>query len=297
MKVTRILILGASGMLGHKLFAELSRYENLDVYATVRRLDGLVQYFPPELLGKIHQNVDANNFDTIVRAIALTRPDLVINCIGIIKQVAAARDSLTSIYTNALLPHRIALICQASATRMLHISTDCVFDGGQGNYKENDIPNCVDLYGRSKLLGEVIYPHCLTLRTSIIGHELTSRYGLIEWFLAQKSNIQGYTRHIYSGFPTVALARIIARYIIPQPDLNGLFHLASEPISKYDLLKLVAIKYKKKIQIEPNDLAYCDRSLDSSRLQHFTGFSPSGWLELIDEMHQDFLATPYRGNE
>jgi len=296
METTRILILGASGMLGHKLFLQLSRQEGFDVYATARSLDGLSACLSPELLSKIHLNVDGNNFDTIVRSIALTKPDLLINCIGIIKQVPAAQDHLVSIYTNALLPHRIALACHTAGVRMIHISTDCVFNGSQGNYTEDDIPNCVDLYGRTKLLGEVNYPHCLTIRTSIIGHELKGKFGLIEWFLAQEDKIQGYTRHIYSGFPTTELASIIAKYIVPNPQLNGIYHLSAAPISKYELLKLIACKYKKEIEIEPFDNVHCDRSLDSSKLQQLIGYSPPSWPELIDNMYLDFLATQYSEN-
>lgn len=292
MKKSIVLILGANGMLGHKLFAHLSQNKNLDVYATVRNQDNLKHIFP-ELMKNVLTNVDAVNFDSIIRAIDLIKPDLVINCIGIVKQGLLGKDPLTSISINALLPHKIARCCQAGGIRLLHISTDCVFSGNMGNYSEADTPDGVDLYGRSKLLGEVDYPHCLTLRTSIIGHELQTQLGLIEWFMSQKNTIQGYTRHIYSGFPTVELAKIIAGYIIPNPEISGIYHLSSAPISKYQLLKLVASQYGKKINIEPYDKSFCDRSLDSSKLRKLTGFSPPSWPEMIDTMYQDFRATPY----
>jgi len=291
MEVTKILILGVNGMLGHKLFLHLSDYEDLHVFGTARNRDACLKCFPLQLSGNVHFNVDVNNFDSLIEVISLVKPDLVINCIGIIKQGALGQDHYENIYVNALFPHKIARICAESGARMLHISTDCVFSGAKGSYLETDVADGLDLYGRCKLLGEVNYSHCLTLRTSIIGHELQSQLGLIEWFLAQKDRVLGFTRHIYSGFPTVELARIIARYIIPSPWISGLYHLSSNPITKYELLKLVALKYNKEIAIEPYDDTFCDRSLDSSKLCNLIGFSPPSWPEMIDRMYQDYLTT------
>ncbi len=250
MRTNKVLILGAAGMLGHKLFTLLSECDNLKVDATVRSLEES-RWFSQELLAKIYENVDVDNFDTVIRVIADLKPDVVINCIGIIKQMAAAQDPIISISINALFPHRLALACKAADARMIHISTDCVFDGAKGNYSENDQSDAADLYGRTKFLGEVYYPHCVTLRTSIIGHELKGKHGLIEWFLAQKGKVRGFINAIYSGFPTVEIARIISEYVIPNPDLKGLYHVSSNPISKYDLLKLVSERYKKSIEVEP----------------------------------------------
>jgi dTDP-4-dehydrorhamnose reductase len=293
MKNVKVLILGASGMLGHKLFLHLSGYENLDVYATARYKDTWAKLLPPELLKNLQLNVDANDFDSLIRAIGLIKPELVINCIGIVKQGYYGQDPLVNISINALFPHRIAQICKENGIRLLHISTDCVFSGIKGRYLETDVADGFDLYGRCKLLGEVNYSHCLTLRTSIIGHELQSQLGLIEWFFAQNDRVQGYTRHIYSGFPTIELACIIARHIIPNDWLNGVYHLSSDPISKYELLKLIALKYNKEITIEPYDDTFCDRSLDSSKFRNVTGFSPPSWPDMIDRMYQDYLTIPY----
>jgi dTDP-4-dehydrorhamnose reductase len=293
MKNVKILILGASGMLGHKMFLHLSSYENLDIFATARNKDTWSKLLPPELSENLFLNIDVNDFDSLVRAIVFIKPELVINCIGVVKQGYYGQDPLVNISINALLPHKIAQICEEVGTRLLHISTDCVFSGNKGNYSETDFSDANDLYGRCKLLGEVSYPHCLTLRTSIIGHELQSQLGLIEWFFAQKDKVQGYTRHIYSGFPTVELASIIARYIIPNVRISGVYHLSSDPISKYELLKLVALKYNQEIVIEPYDDTFCDRSLDSSKLRNLIGFSPPSWPEMIDKMYQDYLSIPY----
>ncbi|HWP97786.1 MAG TPA: SDR family oxidoreductase [Syntrophomonadaceae bacterium] len=293
MEPVRILILGVTGMLGHKLFLQLSSYENLQVFATARNPGDWVKTFPGELADKMRWGVDADEFDTVVGAIGEVKPDLVINCMGIIKQGVLGQDYLANISLNALTPHKLARACEQTGSRLLHISTDCVFRGDKGGYIESDIPDALDLYGRSKALGEVDYRHCLTLRTSIIGHELKSHLGLIEWFLAQKNQIYGYTHHIYTGFPTVELARIIACHIIPNPWLHGLYHLSSEPISKYELLKLVALTYNKAIEIVPDDETICDRSLDCAKLRNLIKYVPPTWPEMIEHMYKDFLATPY----
>jgi dTDP-4-dehydrorhamnose reductase len=296
MKQKKILILGVTGMLGHALFAYLSRRDDLDVYATARNMAGLSRLLGPEYMAKVEDHVHARDFDSIVHPIAKIKPDWVINCIGIVKQVPAARDYVESITVNALLPHRLARICGISGARLLQISTDCVFDGKAGSYHEGDSPNPADLYGRTKLLGELDYAHCLTLRTSIIGHELRSKHGLIEWFLGRESGVRGYTNALYSGFPTVELARVIGKYVIPDPNLTGLYHLSSAPISKYDLLRLVAARYGKKIEIEPYGDYHVDRSLDSTLFRRITGYVSPSWPELVAKMYQDYMTAPHYQN-
>lgn len=293
MDIKKVLILGGTGMLGHTLFTQLFLQPELDVHATARTLNGLSRWFSPLLLEKMWGNVEADNFDSITGVIASIRPDVVINCIGLIKQLPLAEDPLRAITINSLLPHRVAKVCCAAGARMIHISTDCVFDGKKGNYTENDLSNAVDLYGRSKFLGEIDYPHCVTLRTSIIGHELKDRYGLIEWFLAQTGKVRGFTNAIYSGFPTIELARIINQLILPNPDLKGIYHLSSDPISKYELLKLIAEKYSKNIEIEPYANFCLDRSLNSSIFRRSSGYTPPPWPELIDSMHQSFITAAH----
>lgn len=294
MKKQKVLILGCTGMLGHTLLNCLSKLDNLDVYATARTKVGISSgWFPPEILGKIRGGVDADNFDTVVRALDLIRPDVVINCIGLIKQLPIANDPLSAITINSQLPHRISLLCYTAGARMIHISTDCVFNGSKGSYKESDPSDATDLYGRTKFLGEVDYPHCLTLRTSIIGHELKGKYGLVEWFLAQQGKVRGFTNAIYTGFPTIELARIISDIVIPAPDLRGVYHLSTDPISKFDLLKMIAKKYNKNIEIEPYNDYYLDRSLDSSEFRRLTGYVPPSWTELVEMMYQNYLDFGY----
>lgn len=290
----KVLILGGSGMLGHTLFRNLSGKPSLDVFATVRSSKELVGWLPTDQMKKVRRDVDIHQTDSLVKVFTEVRPNFVVNCIGIIKQVPEAEDPLATITTNALLPHRIALLCGAVGARMIHVSTDCVFDGEKGSYAESDLSNATDLYGRTKHLGEVAYPNCVTLRTSIIGHELKGNYGLVEWFLSQKETVRGFRKVIYSGFPTVELARIIGDYVIPNPEMSGLYHVSSNPISKYELLKLINVQYGKKIEIEPEDSFRLDRSLDSSIFRSLTGYNPPTWTELVRRMYQDYSQGPYQ---
>jgi dTDP-4-dehydrorhamnose reductase len=289
----RILILGGTGMLGHMLFMQLLQQKNLNTYATARSsATDLRSWFPDYALKKIRPEVDADNFDSVIRAFAAIRPDVVINCIGLIKQTPLASDPLSAIVINTLLPHRISMICRTAGARLIHMSTDCVFSGARGDYSEQDISDAVDLYGRSKFLGEVSYrPHCITLRTSIIGHELKGKLGLVEWFLSQKKKINGYTNAIFSGFPTIELAHIIIEYILPNQKLKGIYHVSSEPISKYDLLKLISERYVKKTEIKPYGAFRQDRSLNSSLFRRMTGYSPPPWSELIDKMYRNYMSS------
>lgn len=293
MKTKKVLILGGTGMLGHVLFEQLSQNEKLDVYATTRGTEDFTRNYSNQLINKVREGVDADNFDTVIRALASIRPDIIINCIGLIKQLPMASDPLTAITVNSQLPHRISLVCRTAGARMIHISTDCVFDGSKGNYSEQDPADAKDLYGKTKHLGEVIYPHCVTLRTSIIGHELKGRYSLIEWFLAQEGSVTGYTNAIYTGFPTVELAHIINDYVIPNEELSGLYHVSSEPISKYKLLTIVAERYGKNIKIEPHGDFRIDRSLDSSRFRSVTGYKPPQWALLVDKMYKHYAANNF----
>lgn len=281
----KILILGGAGMLGHRLWLNLSQVH--ETWATVR---GDAYQFPdiPEFPRKyIRPHIDALILDQVRDAIASVQPDLVINCIGLIKQVALVNDPLSSISINALFPHQVALICRTGGIRMIHISTDCVFSGKKGHYLESNPSDAEDLYGRTKFLGEVTYPHTTTLRTSIIGRELKTRFGLIEWFLAQKGTIRGYKKAIYTGFTTDELSRVILNYVIPHTNLNGLYHVSSDPISKYDLLMLAKDSFGRDVTILPDEDFVSDRSLDSSRFRQLTGYKPPAWSIMIDELKRN----------
>jgi len=281
----KILVLGASGMLGNAVLRVLAGSPQLDVVGTVRssRSVGLL----PNTLGeRLVSGVDVENSDTLVSLFSKVRPAVVINCIGLVKQLAESDDPLQAIPVNSVLPHRLARLCDAVGARLVHMSTDCVFSGKRGMYSETDFPDADDLYGRSKFLGEVDYPNAITLRTSIIGHERDGARSLINWFLSQEGQVKGYARAVFSGFPTVEIARIIRDYVIPNPELHGIFHLSAEPINKFDLLTLVAEVYGKSIEIVSDDKLVIDRSLDSTRFRQATGFSPEPWPELIRRMHE-----------
>lgn len=286
----RILILGGTGMLGHKLW---QRYQGrFDTWATTRHDYGRYHKYGLYKRERLLGAVDAVDLDSVVRALAMTQPDVVVNCAGVIKQVPAAKDPLISLTTNSLFPHRLANLCQATGTRLIHISTDCVFSGRKGNYIETDVSDAEDLYGRSKYLGEIDEPGCLTLRTSIIGRELSSSHGLVEWFLGNRgAMVRGYTRSIFSGFTTIALADAIARIIEGGIPANGLYHLSSEPIAKYDLLCLLNDAFGADAIIEPDATVEIDRSLNSERFRALTGFVPPSWEEMVKELAED--PTPY----
>ncbi|MGO7134376.1 dTDP-4-dehydrorhamnose reductase family protein [Rhizobium leguminosarum] len=284
--MTRVLVLGASGTIGHMMLKVLSEGEGLDVWGTVRA-PSLARHFAPAIASKIRAGIDAENLDVISRVVAELKPDVVINCIGLVKQLAFANDPLLVLPVNAMLPHRLAHICALSGARLIHFSTDCVFNGARGNYTETDPLDATDLYGQSKFIGEVAYPHTLTLRTSFIGHELETSHELIEWFLKQEGAIKGFTGAIYTGLPTVVLSRIVRDVVLPRPELFGIYHVASSPISKYDLLKLVAKVYGKAIEIAPDDSVRIDRSLDGTKFRESTGYVAPAWPELIEAMHDN----------
>jgi dTDP-4-dehydrorhamnose reductase len=291
--MTSVLILGASGMLGHALFSRMYASGQIRVHATTRNADRLDRFFSAALLENLVDGVEAENFESAVRTVEAIKPDWVINCIGVIKQRAGSNDPITAISINALFPHRLAMLCKGTGTRLIHVSTDCVFDGQKGNYVESDPANALDLYGRTKFMGEPNDPHCLTLRTSIIGHELLTRQGLVEWFLSQTGRVKGYTRAIFSGFSTLELADIIINHVLENAALQGLYHLSSTAISKHDLLRIIARQYGLTTDIAPSRVPVIDRTLDSARFKKATGYLAPNWPEMIARMHQDFLAQDY----
>lgn len=280
----RILVLGASGMLGNAMLRVLSDDGVHEVYGTLRS-EASKRYFQPAANLQLVSGVDAENFDSLIGVMATVRPQAVINCIGLVKQLAAADDPLTALPINSLLPHRLARLCDLANARLVHVSTDCVFSGLKGMYTEEDKPDALDLYGRSKLLGEVDYPNAITLRTSIIGHELSSHHGLVEWFLSQKVSVEGYTKAVFSGLPTCELAHVVRDVVLPRPELSGVYHVAAQPIAKYDLLRLLNDQYEKGLTIAPNDRLTIDRSLVAKRFQDKTGYVAPSWRELVAAMH------------
>ncbi len=263
----KIAILGANGMLGNGLVFQLSKY-NFEIIPLTRK------------------DVDVRVSQNVVDTIEKIKPDVVLNCVGLIKQSSEASNIALQVYLNAWFPHVLAMVCKAYKAKLIHFSTDCVFNGENSYYKETDPSDAYDLYGKSKYLGEVLYDNCFTMRTSIIGHS-RSKLGLVDWFLSQKK-VKGYANVIYSGLTTLEIGRILANYVIPR-DMRGLYHISSDPISKYELLRLVNKVYGTDIKIEKDLKEVSDRSLNSTKFNQETGYTPRDWEKMIKKMYQYYL--------
>jgi len=281
----KVLVLGATGMLGNAVLQVLSSpVFELDVYGTLRTPKGL-NLFPTDMRPRLVPNIDVTRDDDVMAALVKVCPDVVINCTGIVKQLCESNDPLVTLPLNSLFPHRLSRMCRLAQARLIHISTDCVFSGNKGGYREEDQPDATDLYGISKRLGEVVDNHTVTLRTSIIGHELQGAHSLLDWFLNQKGKVSGYTEAYFSGLPTNELAKVIAEHVIPNKKLNGLYHVSVDRISKHVLLKIVADVYGHHIDIEPSRDFKIDRSLNSDRFKKASGYVPPDWRDLIESLH------------
>jgi dTDP-4-dehydrorhamnose reductase len=271
-------------MIGSAMVRVLSEAKKWQIFGTLRS-ETAKRFFLPSIASNLYAGVDVESQEVLVRVFAQVRPDVVINCIGLTKHHKEAADPLLAIPINSLLPHRMADLCTVVGARLIHVSTDCIFSGAKGRYVEDDASDASDLYGKSKFLGEVNYPHTITLRTSTIGHELASTYGLLEWFLSQRGSCKGFNQAIFSGLPNTVFAQIVRDIVIPRADLSGLYHIGSAPIGKYDLLRLIADVYGKSIDIIRDEGFVIDRSLDSTRFYNATGYDTPTWPALVQSMH------------
>ena len=278
----RILVLGGDGMLGHELFLHLRQQHETRV--TLRQ--PLASYSPHGLFSATNAFpcVDARSYGGVERVLKDFRPAAVVNAVGIVKQRPESEDAIVSIEVNSLLPHRLAVSCKTIGARLIHLSTDCVFSGDRGSYSETDHPDPLDVYGRSKLLGEVAGEGSLTLRTSMIGLGLYRKTSLVDWFLAQKGRVQGYRRAIFSGLTTRELSRVIAMLIERHHEASGLYHVSAAPISKYDLLMKLRERLQNAVDIVPAEEPRMDRSLDSTRFQRVFAYRPPSWDQMLDEL-------------
>jgi len=272
-------------MLGHQLLREFS--ERHDVRVTLRQ--GFSAYTAAGIFSFANSfaDVDVRVTDRLLEVLAQFRPDAVVNAVGIVKQRPNGLDAIPNLEINALLPHRLALICHATGARLVHLSTDCVFSGSRGMYREAERPDPVDIYDHSKLLGEVDGEGAITLRTSMIGLSLNRKTSLIEWFLRQTGSVSGYRNAIYSGLTTKELARVIEKLLVLHPSASGTYHLSSSPISKYDLLVKLRDLLKLHIAIVPDDELRCNRSLDSTRFRREFSYTPPSWSEMLEELAND----------
>ena len=283
----RVLILGGSGMLGHQLLKQLSKTH--DARVTLR--GELSEYLAFGLFNakNSYSGIELGSIEPLARVVKDFRPQVIVNAAGFVKQKAESKDSIPSLEINSLLPHRLALLCEQTSSRLIHMSTDCVFSGKKGGYRESDPSDTEDLYCKSKFLGEVHESHCLTLRTSIIGRELMHKTSLLEWFLSQRGTIHGFSHAIFSGFTTLELVRIIDNIISGYPRASGLYHVSSDPISKYDLLKLIKEKMRLLLEIVPDAEFKCNLSLDSTKFRSEFKYNPPSWEVMIDKLAQDYL--------
>ena len=272
----RLLVMGGTGMLGHVCVAAAG--PRFDVHASVR---------DPQAAAALGAELHA--FDVwdgdIEQLVGRLRPAVVFNCIGLVKQLPEATRSRATVRLNALFPHELAEACDRAGARLIHVSSDCVFSGNLAlgrRYREDDPADPEDLYGRSKLLGEVAAP-ALTLRTSIIGPELRRASGLLEWLRGQAGrDVRGFTRALFSGMTTSALAEIMVALAERHPELAGLYHLAAEPISKYDLLVALNERLELGCRVTAVDEPVVNRALDPSRFTEATGLAPPAWDEMLD---------------
>lgn len=284
----RVLIIGASGMLGYTLLRRLGRDPRYEVHGTLRKAS-LPAAYPPASAVVVHGDVDATRRADLDSLLDRVRPEEVINCVGLIKQLEEGRRPAPVVEINALLPHHLAERCTALGARLIHFSTDCVFCGARGRYLETDLADADDLYGRSKRLGEVDYGGHLTLRTSLIGHEIRSGVSLIDWFLSSREPVAGYSGAVFSGLPTIEVAHLLADRILPERGLRGLYHLSAEPIDKDRLLRIVAKTYVHDVPIRTVAEPRIDRSLDSARLRRALAYRPPDWEWLVQAMYMDYL--------
>jgi dTDP-4-dehydrorhamnose reductase len=282
----RIIILGITGMLGHTLFRDLAK-NGFDVFGSVRNIKPVERFFSADTRDRLIDAVDAYNFPSVVKAVDTIGPDVIINCIGLIRQRPEGQAPLPCIEINARFPHLLFALCRERNIRLIHYSTDCVFDGKKGSpYTEHDLPSARDIYGLTKYLGELCEAPALTIRTSIIGPELRGKMGLLEWFLSQEDRVNGYTRAIFTGLPTCEHSRIVREYILANPRVCGLYHVAAEPISKFDLLRLIAREYRKNLEIRPDDSVQEDKRLSADAFVAAVGYRPPPWPDLVRNMRE-----------
>lgn len=278
--------MGGGGMLGHKLVQVLE--ENFEVWTTFRTNFEVYEKFGIFKKERTIENINVENFEAVESVLGRVEPQVVVNAVGIVKQLPSSKSVVNALTINSIFPNQLAEAAGRGGARLINISTDCVFSGKKGKYTEADAPDADDLYGKSKNLGEVTTEHCLTFRTSIIGRELNTAHSLVEWFLSNRGKkVKGFSKAIFSGFPTLVLSEIIADVIENHPRLNGLYHLSSAPINKFDLLELVNEAYQSDVEIERFEDFAIDRSLDSTKFREATGFRPAAWEEMVEKMAAD----------
>ena len=281
----KVLVFGTSGMIGHTAFRILTEQKSLSVVG-VSRANVDRRLFRNRKMAA----VDFTCLDSLKQLFRQEKPDVVINCSGITKHNPVIDDPLMVLQINSIFPRRLAELGEVYKSRVIQISTDCVFSGARGAYRESDQPDASDLYGRSKVLGEIKADSALTLRISTIGHELAkTRRGLLEWFLVQKS-CDGFSNAFFSGLTTLEFARLLRDFVLPNHSLSGLYHVGGNAIDKYSLLCLINQVYDLNIDIVKNASLTIDRTLNSTRFKSVTGYLAPDWPSMISTMRQDYIS-------
>lgn len=283
----RLVILGGTGMLGHTLWERLSR-RFLDTYTIIRKGRGDYGDDRPFGSDRVIDHIDVMDFPILEGALRVIKPDFILNCIGITKRREEPKNPIPSITLNAVLPHQLAKVAADFNAKLIHFSTDCVFDGRTGHYSDDAPTNATDLYGRTKALGEVTGDNVLTLRSSFIGKELHKGTELLEWFLSQKNAVRGFKNAVYTGLTTLELCRVVEKLLLNYPDASGLYNVSSEPINKFDLLRLIGEKMHRGVEIIPDESFHCNRSLDSTRFRKEFSYTPPSWTKMVEELSQEY---------
>jgi len=284
--IKRVLVLGATGLLGNVVFNLLMREQKYHPIGTIRKKESKLFFKEAHYENLVVCNNINDEFE-LSRLFEKTNPDIVINCISLDEVSFKKKCIFDFIMIYSILPHRLSRLCEISNSRLIQVSSDGIFSGLKGNYLEQDIPDSKELYGLVKYLGELSESHTVTLRTSMIGHSLRKNHGILDWFLAQNKFCNGFKNVIFSGLPTIELSIVIRDYIITNSSLSGVYNIAAKPISKYDLLTKIAEVYKKNIKIIPVSSPILDRSLNSAHFYSITGYAAPEWPDLIRIMHEN----------
>lgn len=282
-EVLKVLVLGASGLLGNAVFRVLNQSQNLDVNGTIRD-DSVRQYFTSKLARKLTCVQDLSNTKELNELLIKLCPDVVINCVSVGRPAPKNPAKMFSILST--FPQRLAYLCRNKRTYLIQVSSDGVFLGDRGSYSELDLPDANDIYGTAKFLGEVSNQNAITLRTSIIGPELYGKAATLEWLLSQSGQCSGYVNSFFSGLTTIEFARLLRDIVIPQKNIHGIFHVASQSISKFDLLELIAYRYELDIELIRDATVVVDRTLDGSKFAKLTGYVAPTWSDMIKSMHE-----------
>lgn len=286
-----IAVIGAAGLLGHVVVETLLGGVD-EVTGTLRRPRADVEWWPPfceenDRL-RLIDGVDATDWPQLARVLDEIQPDTIVNCAGVTPRRREASDPAEVIGVNSLLPHQLARWGAAAGSRLITISTDCVFGHEPGGFTEDDTPTATDLYGLSKALGEVDNGDTITIRTSFIGRELVSNTELLEWFLSNAGRtVEGYGDVWYSGVPVATVAAAVLRLATTHRELTGLYHLAAEPISKLDLLRVANEAFDSGVTILPDTTTTSHRTLDGTRLREVLPVEPVDWSRALSELADD----------